>query len=97
MKRLRNIALALVVISFFLVVAVCTFYNINMAKVSNDNTLKEVTIKAGSINSIANTLKENNLIKNSTKNIKLNSEKNNLIKNRKINYLIFIKFQIIKI
>ena len=61
MKRFRNIALALVVISFFLVVAVCTFYNINMAKVSNDNTLKEVTIKAGSINSIANTLKENNL------------------------------------
>ena len=55
MKRFRNIALALVVISFFLVVAVCTFYNINMAKVSNDNTLKEVTIKAGSINSIANT------------------------------------------
>ena len=37
-----------------------------MAKVSNDNTLKEVTIKAGSINSIANTLKENNLIKNIT-------------------------------
>ena len=62
MKRFRNIALALVVISFFLVVAVCTFYNINMAKVSNDNTLKEVTIKAGSINSIANTLKENNLL-----------------------------------
>mgnify|MGYP000363343189 CR=1 FL=1 len=66
MKRFRNIALALVVISFFSVVAVCTFYNINMAKVSNDNTLKEVTIKAGSINSIANTLKENNLIKNIT-------------------------------
>ena len=66
MKRFRNIALALVVISFFLVVAVCTFYNINMAKASNDNTLKEVTIKAGSINSIANTLKENNLIKNIT-------------------------------
>ena len=66
MKRFRNIALVLVVISFFLVVAVCTFYNINMAKVSNDNTLKEVTIKAGSINSIANTLKENNLIKNIT-------------------------------
>ena len=39
MKRFRNIALALVVISFFLVVAVCTFYNINMAKVSNDDTL----------------------------------------------------------
>ena len=38
-------------------------YNINMEKVSNDNTLKEVTIKAGSISSIANTLKENNLIK----------------------------------
>lgn len=66
MKRLRNIALALVVISFFSVVAVCTFYNINMSKVSDDTTLKEVTIKSGSISSIATTLKENNLIKNIT-------------------------------
>ena len=66
MKRFRNIALALVVISFVLIVAICTFYNINMAKVSNDNTLKEITIKEGSIGSIANTLKDNNLIKNVT-------------------------------
>lgn len=37
-----------------------------MAKVSEDSTLKEITIEEGSIDSIANTLKENNLIKNIT-------------------------------
>ena len=66
MKRLRNIALSLVVISFFSVVALCTFYNINMAKVSNNSDTKEVEIKEGSLSSVAETLKENNLIKNVT-------------------------------
>lgn len=66
MKKFRNAAIALVVISFFAIVSVCTYYNINMAKVSNDNTLKEITINEGSIGSIAVTLKENNLIKNVT-------------------------------
>lgn len=66
MKKFRNAAIALVVISFFVIVSVCTYYNINMAKVSNDNTLKEITINEGSISSIAVTLKENNLIKNIT-------------------------------
>ncbi len=66
MKRFRNIALALLVMSTFFVVAVCTYYNINMAKVSDNDELKEVVIKEGSIGSIANTLKSNNLIKNVT-------------------------------
>ena len=66
MKRFRNIALALLVMSTFFIVAVCTYYNINMAKVSDNDELKEVVIKEGSIGSIANTLKSNNLIKNVT-------------------------------
>lgn len=66
MKKFKNIALSLIVILSVVVVAVCTYYNINMAKVSNDSTLKEITIEAGSIDSIANNLKKNNLIKNVT-------------------------------
>ena len=37
-----------------------------MGKVSNDNSIKEVTINEGSITSVAETLKENNLIRNIT-------------------------------
>ena len=66
MKRLKNIILALVVIGVFGLVAVFTYYMVNTSKVSDDNTLKEITINAGSIDSIANTLKDNNLIKNVT-------------------------------
>lgn len=66
MKKFRNAAVGLVVIGFTLVLTLCTYYNINMGKVSKDSTPKEVTIKAGSINSIATTLKENHLIKNKT-------------------------------
>ena len=66
MKKFKSIALSLIVILSVVVVAVCTYYNINMAKVSNDSTLKEITIEAGSIDSIANNLKKNNLIKNVT-------------------------------
>ena len=40
MKRFRNIALALLVMSTFFIVAVCTYYNINMAKVSDNDELK---------------------------------------------------------
>ena len=57
MKKFRNAAVGLVVIGFTLVLTLCTYYNINMGKVSKDSTPKEVTIKAGSINSIATTLK----------------------------------------
>ena len=63
MKRLKNIILALIVIGVFGLVAVFTYYMVNTSKVSDDKTLKEITINAGSIDSIANTLKDNNLIK----------------------------------
>lgn len=66
MRKFRNIALVLLIILTFSTVAVCTYYNINMAKVSNNSETKEVTINEGSIDSIAHTLKENNLIKNVT-------------------------------
>lgn len=66
MKKFRNMALALVVIMTTVIVAVCTYYNINMGAVSSDSTLKEVTIESGTIESIGITLKENNLIKNVT-------------------------------
>ena len=66
MKKFRNIAVILVIICFVVIIASCTYYNINIGKVSDDTTLKEITIKEGSIGSIAVTLKEQNLIKNIT-------------------------------
>ena len=66
MKKFRNIAVGLVVIMFTFVITLCTYYNINMSKVSNNDNVKEVTIDEGSIDSIAKNLKENNLIKNVT-------------------------------
>ena len=66
MKTFRNLAISLVVIIATIIVAVCTYYNINMKAVSDNGAVKEVTIEAGSIESIGVTLKENNLIKNVT-------------------------------
>ena len=66
MKKFRNIAIALLIFFTAIVLFLGLYYNINMAKVSEDSTLKEITIEEGSIDSIANTLKENNLIKNIT-------------------------------
>ena len=66
MKKFRNIAVGLVVIMFTFIITLCTYYNINMSKVSNNDNVKEVTIDEGSIDSIARNLKENNLIKNVT-------------------------------
>lgn len=66
MKKFRNIAAILAIICFVVIIASCTYYNINIGKVSDDTTLKEITIKEGSIGSIAVTLKEQNLIKNIT-------------------------------
>lgn len=66
MKRFRNIAIGLVVMGVFFTVSLCTYYNINMGKVSNDSTLREITIKEGSISSIAQQLKEDKFIKNVT-------------------------------
>ncbi len=64
MKKFRNMAIGLCVIMTTVIIVVCTFYNINMSAVSNDTTLKEVTIESGSIESIGITLKEHNLIRN---------------------------------
>lgn len=66
MKKFRNIAVILAIICFVVIIASCTYYNINIGKVSDDTTIKEITIEAGSVDSIANTLKDNDLIKNKT-------------------------------
>jgi len=65
-KRLKKILLSLIVMCFFGVLSIMTYYFINMSKVSSDNTLKEITINEGSIDSVARTLKNNNLIRNVT-------------------------------
>lgn len=64
MKTFRNIAIGLVVVMTTVIVAVCTYYNINMAPVSDNSELREITIEEGTIESIAINLKENNFIKN---------------------------------
>lgn len=64
MKKFRNSAVILVIVCFTIVLASFIYYNINIGKVSDDSTLKEVTIEVGGMNSIATTLKDNNLIKN---------------------------------
>lgn len=66
MKKFRNIALCLLIVVILAITSVFAYYNINMSAVSDDDTLKEVTIEAGSIESIGITLKENNLIKDVT-------------------------------
>ena len=65
-KRFKKLLLALIVMCFFTVLSVMTFYFISMRKVSNDNTLKDITIEEGYISDIARTLKKNNLIRNIT-------------------------------
>ena len=64
MKIYNNIYLAFLVLITSALVFVCTLFNFELAKVSNDKTLKEVTIEQGSISDIANTLYKNKLIKN---------------------------------
>lgn len=66
MKKFRNIAVALVVIFMSVILTLGLYYNINMRGPSRDNTLKEVTIESGTIESIAVKLKEEHLIKNVT-------------------------------
>lgn len=65
-KRFKKILLSLIVICFCAVLSIMTFYFISMGKVSNDSTLKDITINEGSIDSVARTLKSNNLIKSIT-------------------------------
>ena len=64
MKIYNNIYLAFLILITSSIVFVCTLFNFELAKVSNDKTLKEVTIKQGSISQVANTLYKNKLIKN---------------------------------
>lgn len=66
MKIYNNIYLAIVVLIISLTIFLGTIYNFGLSKVSNDTTLKEVTIKPGSIDSIAVTLYNNNMIRSKT-------------------------------
>ncbi len=65
-KRFKKVLLALIVMGFFCVLSIVFYYFINMRKVSNDSTLKDITIQEGYISDIAKTLKKNNLIRNIT-------------------------------
>lgn len=66
MRIFRNVALAVLILSTTLVIFICSYFNYNIAPVSNDSTLKTVVIEEGGISDIANTLKENNLIRDET-------------------------------
>ena len=63
MKFYHNIYLAFLVLVFSLTVFLYTIYNYGLSKVSNDDTLREVVIEKGSIDSIAITLYNHNVIK----------------------------------
>jgi len=63
-KRFKKILIALIVVCFCGVLSVVSYYFINMRKVSNNSSIKEITISEGSITSVARKLKENNLIRN---------------------------------
>ena len=65
-KGFKRVILSLMVMCFCAFLAAMTYYFINMGKVSNNSTLKDITIEQGSISSVASTLKANNLIKNIT-------------------------------
>ena len=64
MKVWRNVMLAIVILTASVIVLSCSVYNYMISPVSKDQTLKEVVIEKGSIESIGNILKENNLIRN---------------------------------
>lgn len=69
-KSPAAIILVIVAIIFTLIacfaIGLFVYYNTNTSPVSDDTTLKEVTIESGTIESIGLTLKENNLIKDAT-------------------------------
>lgn len=66
MRIFRNVAFAVLILMTALIIFVCSYFNYNIAPVSDDSTLKTVVIEAGGISDIANTLKENNLIRDVT-------------------------------
>ena len=61
--KLKKMLVVLPAVLITVLIGVIIFYNISLAKVSNDDTLKKIVIEPGGIESIATTLKENNLIK----------------------------------
>lgn len=63
MKIYHNIYIAFLVLIFSLTIFLYTLYDYGLSKVSNDNTLKEIVIEKGSINSIAITLYNHNIIR----------------------------------
>ena len=64
MKILNNLVLSIVVLLLSLIFFIFSLGVFSLSKVSNDDVLKEVVIKPGSIDMIANTLYEENLIRN---------------------------------
>ena len=68
-KRFKKVLLALIVMGIFSMLSITTFYFINMKKVSNDSTQKEIVIESGIngyVSNIAKKLKKENLIRNIT-------------------------------
>lgn len=64
MEIYRNIYLAFTILIVSAIVFISTLFNFQLSKVSNDKTLKEITIEKGSVAQIADTLYKNKLIKN---------------------------------
>ena len=68
-KRFKKVLLAVIVMGIFSMLSITTFYFINMKKVSNDSTQKEIVIESGIngyVSNIAKKLKKENLIRNIT-------------------------------
>ena len=63
-KIYNNIYLAFIILIISSLIFINTLFNFQLAKVSNNKTLKEITINQGSISDVANTLYKNKLIKN---------------------------------
>lgn len=64
MKILNNIVVSVIVLILSLTFFLFSLVKVSISSVSNDDTLKEIVIEPGSIETIAHTLYENNLIKN---------------------------------
>ena len=45
MKNFRNVALWVLVVSTVVIISLCTYYNFNISKVSDDDTLKEEVLR----------------------------------------------------
>ena len=63
MKLFNNIYVAIATLILSIIILLFSLFSFQISKVSNDNTLKEIVIEPGSIDTIATTLYNNNLIK----------------------------------